>query len=328
MATETLAPPSPQGLREGKPPPGRATDQIFRVLCLASGLLVLVILGLIIVTTANQASDWFRTEGLSALFSSNWDPAHNHFGALGLAYGTVLVSSIALLFAVPVSVGIALFVTEVSPRFLRRPVVYVIDLLAAIPSVVFGLWALNQFTHPLANIYSSISSATSGIPILDSLFAHPSASGQAFFTAGLVVAIMITPIVTAITREVFATTPASQKEAALALGATRWEMIRGSVFPHSRSGVASAVIIGFGRAVGETIAVALIVGSSPRLTAQIFGTGDTMASIIANEFGDASGTWRSALIGLGLVLLIMTVIIGFVARAILSRAERRMGVTR
>jgi phosphate transport system permease protein len=328
MATETLAPPSPHSLSEGKPPPGRATDGLFRVLCLAAGLLVLVILGLIIVTTAGQAKDWFNAEGFSAIFSSNWDPAHQHFGALGLAYGTVLVSAIALLFAVPVSVGIALFVTEVSPRFLRRPIVYVIDLLAAIPSVVFGLWALNQFTHPLANIYSSISSATSGIPILDSLFAHPSASGQAFFTAGLVVAIMITPIVTAITREVFATTPASQKEAALALGATRWEMIRGSVFPHSRSGVASAVIIGFGRAVGETIAVALVVGSSPRLTAQIFGTGDTMASIIANEFGDASGTWRSALIGLGLVLLIMTVIIGFVARAILSRADRRMGVTR
>ncbi len=328
MATETLAPPSPQGLREGKPPPGRTTDRLFRFLCLAAGLTVLVVLGLIIVTTAGQARDWFNAEGLSAIFSSNWDPAHQHFGALGLAYGTMLVSTIALLFAVPVSIGIALFVTEVSPRFLRRPIVYVIDLLAAIPSVVFGLWALNQFTHPLANIYSSISSATSGIPILDSLFAHPSASGQAFFTAGLVVAIMITPIITAITREVFATTPASQKEAALALGATRWEMIRGSVFPHSRSGVASAVIIGFGRAVGETIAVALVVGSSPRLTAQIFGTGDTMASIIANEFGDASGTWRSALIGLGLVLLVLTIIIGFVARAVLSRTDRRMGITR
>ena len=167
-------------------------------------------------------------------------------------------------------------------------------------------------------------SATSGIPILDSLFAHPSSSGQAFFTAGLVVAIMITPIITAITREVFATTPASQKEAALALGATRWEMIRGSVFPHSRSGVVSAVMIGFGRAVGETIAVALVVGSSQRLTAQIFGTGDTMASIIANEFGDASGTWRSALIGLGLVLLLLTIVIGIAARSVFGRAERRL----
>ena len=143
-------------------------------------------------------------------------------------------------------------------------------------------------------------------------------------TAGIVVGIMITPIVTAITREVFATCPASQKEAALALGATRWEMIRGSVFPHSRSGVVSAVMIGFGRAVGETIAVALVVGSSQRLTAQIFGTGDTMASIIANEFGDASGTWRSALIGLGLVLLLLTIVIGIAARSVFGRAERRL----
>jgi phosphate transport system permease protein len=145
-------------------------------------------------------------------------------------------------------------------------------------------------------------------------------------TAGIVVGIMITPIVTAITREVFATCPASQKEAALALGATRWEMIRGAVFPHSRSGVLSAVMIGFGRAVGETIAVALVVGSSPQLTGHILGPGDTMASIIANEFGDATGTWRSALIGLGLALLALTVVIGIVARTVFGRAERRLGV--
>jgi len=191
--------------------------------------------------------------------------------------------------------------------------------------VVFGLWALNVLLHPLSNLYASVSSATSGIPLLDTLFANPSASGQAIMTAAIVVAIMITPIITAITREVFVTCPASQKEAALALGATRWEMIRGAVFPHSRSGIVSAVMIGFGRAVGETIAVALVVGSSPRLTANILGTGDTMASVIANEFGDASGTWRSALIGLGLVLLVLTVIIGAGARLILNRTERRHG---
>ena len=203
---------------------------------------------------------------------------------------------------------------------------YTIDLLAAVPSVVFGLWALRVLVGPLSNLYASVSSATSGIPILKTLFANPSASGQAFMTAGIVVAIMVTPIITAITREVFVTCPASQKEAALALGATRWEMIRGAVFPHSRSGVVSAVMIGFGRAVGETIAVALVVGSSPRLTANILGTGDTMASIIANEFGDASGTWRSALIGLGLVLLILTIIIGAIARVVLNRVERGHGV--
>ena len=324
MATETLAPPEPPSLSAGPVPPGRGSDRVFRVLTLAAGLLVLVILALIIVTTAGQARSWFSAEGLNSIFSSNWDPAHHHFGAFGLLVGTLEVSLLALLIAVPVSVGLALFVTEVSPRPLRRPIVYTIDLLAAVPSVVFGLWGIYVLEQPLADVYQSVSSATASIPVLDSLFGSPSRSGQAIMTAGIVVGIMITPIVTAITREVFATCPASQKEGALALGATRWEMIRGSVFPHSRSGVVSAVMIGFGRAVGETIAVALLVGSSPRLTAHIFGTGDTMASIIANEFGEAVGTQRSALIGLGLVLLALTVIIGIAARSVFGRAERQL----
>jgi phosphate transport system permease protein len=326
MATDTLAPPNPKSLAAGRPPPGRGSDRVFRVVTLAAGLMVLVILGLIVVATANQSGDWFSAEGLGTIFSSNWDPAHHHLGGFGLLVGTLTVGFLALLLAVPVSVGIALFVTEVAPRRLRRPIVYTIDLPAAVPSVIFGLWALGQLTQPLANVYSSISDATAGVPLLDSLFANPSASGYSFMTAGVVVGIMITPIITSITREVFATCPASQKEAALALGATRWEMIRGSVFPHSRSGVVSAVMIGFGRAIGETIAVALVIGSSPRLTAQIFGTGDTMASVIVNEFGEATGTHKSALIGLGLVLLALTVVIGAVARAAVGRADRRLGV--
>jgi phosphate transport system permease protein len=326
MATETLAPPNPDSLQAATPPPGRVSDRVFRVVTLAAGLLVLVVLAFIVLATASQAQSWFSKEGLSAIFGTTWDPAHQQFGALPLLVGTLLVALLALLIAVPVSVGIALFVTEVAPRRIRRPIVYTIDLLAAVPSVVFGLWALNVLLKPLSQLYSSVSSATSGIPLLKTLFADPSGSGQAIMTAAIVVAIMVTPIVTAITREVFATCPASQKEAALALGATRWEMIRGSLFPHSRGGVVSAVMIGFGRAVGETIAVALVIGSSQQLTAHILGPGDTMASIIANEFGDASGTWRSALIGLGLVLLLLTVAIGILARTVLSRADRRLGV--
>lgn len=327
MATDTLASPTSESLQAGAPP-GRVADKVFRVVSLAAGLLVLVVLALIVITTANQAGSWFKTEGVSALFGSTWDPAHRHFGALGLLVGSLVVATIAIVIALPVSVGIALFVTEVAPRRIRRPIVYTIDLLAAIPSVVFGLWALNELIGPLSHLYSSVSDATSGIPILDSLFANPSASGEAFMTAGIVVAIMVTPIVTAITREVFATCPETQKEAALALGATRWEMIRGSVFPHGRNGVASAVIIGFGRAIGETIAVALVVGSSPQLTAHILGPGDTMASVIALQFGDASGPWRSALIGCGLVLLVLTMLMGVLARTALARADRRLGVVR
>jgi phosphate transport system permease protein len=323
-ATDTLIP-NPKSLAGGERPPGLFADRLFRWVALGAGLLVLVVLALIAISTTNESIPWFRDQGFNAIFTDHWDPAAQAFGALGLIFGTLLVAVIALVLAVPVSIGIALFVTEVSPRPLRKPITYAIDLLAAVPSVVFGLWALNTLTGSLADVYQSISDAFSGIPLLGSITADPSLTGKSFMTAGIVVAIMITPIVTAITREVFATCPASQKEAALALGATRWEMIRGSVFPHARSGVVAAVIIGFGRAVGETIAVALVVGSSPQLTEKLFGPGDTMASIIANQFGEASGTHRAALIGLGVVLLVLTVLIGIVARTVLARSERRLG---
>jgi phosphate transport system permease protein len=302
------------------------TDRAFRVVTLLSGLLVFVILALIIAATLNEAWPWFRDEGLDAIVSDDWNPAAGSYGALGLIYGTFLVATLAMIIAVPVSIGIALYVTEVAPRFVRRPIVYTIDLLAAIPSVVFGLWILRELTAPLADIYANVSDALSGLPLIGDLFANPSASGQAFMTGGIVVGIMITPIVTAITREVFATCPATQKEAAYAMGATRWEMIRGAVFPHSRNGVVAAFMIGLGRAVGETIAVALVVGASPRVSANILGPGDTMASIIANQFGEASGTQRAALIGLGLLLLVLTMLIGILARGVLARSDRRSGV--
>jgi phosphate transport system permease protein len=307
-------------------PPGLRSDRWFGRFALAAALMVLVVLTLIVISTTNEASPWFGHEGLGAIFQDDWNPTADSFGALGLLYGTIVVAAIALLFAVPLSIGIALFVTEIAPRRLRRPMVYALDLLAAIPSVVFGLWAINGgLTDSLSDIFKSVSDATSGVPLLDGLFANPSSTGRSFMTAGIVVAIMITPIITAIIREVFVTCPPSQKEAAMALGATRWEMIRGAVFPHARSGIVAAVIIGFGRAVGETIAVALIIGSSPRVSEQLFGAGDTMASIIANQFGEASGTHRAALIGLGVVLLALTVIIGIFARAFLTRADRRLG---
>lgn len=326
-ATEPDPTPHPNSLSAGgTKPPGVVTDRAFRWLAFSAGLLVLVILVLIVASTTNEALPWFRAEGFDAIFSDDWNPSANSYGALGLLYGTLLVAFIALVIAVPISVGVALFVTEIAPRKMRRPIVYTIDLLAAVPSVVFGLWALRELSDPLADIYSTISDATAGIPIIGDITANPSATGQSFMTAGIIVAIMITPIVTAITREVFATVPASQQEAALALGATRWEMIRGAVFPHGRNGVVAAVIIGFGRAVGETIAVALVIGSSPRLTAEIFGPGDAMAGIIANQFGEASGTQRAALIGLGVVLLALTVLIGALARAVLRRSDKRLGL--
>ena len=314
------------GLSGAERPPGRITDRVFRWVALASGLLVLVILGLIIYSTLDHAWPWFQREGFG-IFADNWNPAKGQFGAGAMIYGTFLVGFIALLISVPVSVGIALFVNEVAPRPFRRPVIYTIDLLAAIPSVVYGLWAFLVLRQPLADLYSSISSATGDIPLLKTLFAEPSVTGLSYMTAGIVVAIMITPIITSLTREVFATTPASLREASYGLGATRWEMIRGSVFPHSRGGVVSAVMIGFGRAIGETIAVALVVGSVQQISPHVFGPGDTLAAIVANQFGESTGVYQAALIGMGVVLLAFTVVVGISARWVVARYDRRMGAT-
>jgi phosphate transport system permease protein len=314
----------PRGLGRGPRPPGVFADQVFKWIALASGLLVLAILALIAYTTTKNAWPWFREEGLG-IFADNWDPAKGQYGAGAMIYGTFLVGLIALVISVPVSIGIALFVNEVAPRRLSKPIIYIVDLLAAIPSVVYGLWALAVLTQPLADIYLSISDATSGIPIIGDVTAEPSRTGLSYMTSGIIVAIMITPIITSLTREVFATTPSSLKEAAYGMGATRWEMIKGAVFPHSRGGLVSAVMIGLGRAIGETIAVALLVGGSQHISAHIFGPGDTLASIIANQFNEATGIQRAALIGMGLVLLVLTVGVGILARGIVNRYERRSG---
>lgn len=302
------------------------TDRAFSLLALGSGLTVLVILGLIAVSTTDQALPAFRQEGLAFVTSDRWIPSQDAFGALPFIYGTMVISAIALLFAVPVSVGIALFLSELAPPRLRRPVLYLIDLLAAVPSVVFGLWGLlvlaqaspNGGDAPLVRFYGRVSAGVESIPGLSTLFGPP-LNGKSYFTAGLILALMITPIITSLIREVYNTVPRGHKEAALALGATRWEMIRGAVFPHSRGGTVAAVMLGLGRAMGETIAAALVIGSSPQITARLFGSGDAMAAVIANQFGEAGGTHRSALIGLGVVLFAITIVVNVMARSFFGR---------
>lgn len=304
------------------------TDRAFSTLALGAGLTVLLILGLIALSTTNQALPAFRQEGLGFITSDRWIPSQDVFGALPFVYGTMVISVIALLFAVPVSMGIALFLSELAPPRLRRPVVYLIDLLAAVPSVVFGLWGLLVLTQPgpgggdppIVGFYQWISNVTGSIPGLSTLFGPP-LNGKSFFLAGVILALMITPIITSLIREVYNTVPRGHKEAALALGATRWEMIRGAVFPHSRSGTVAAVMLGLGRAMGETIAAALVIGSSPQITARLFGSGDAMAAVIANQFGEAGGTHRSALIGLGVVLFAMTIVVNVVARLVFGRSS-------
>jgi phosphate transport system permease protein len=268
-------------------------------------LAILVVLVLIAATTLNNAWPAFREAGLSFFTSKEWIPNEGKFGALAFIYGTAVVATIAVCIAVPISIGIALFVTEVAPTRMRVFVVSVMDLLAGIPSVVFGLWGILVLAPKIADI-------------------TPAQTGRCFFTAGLILAVMITPIITSVTREVFATVPSNDKDGALALGATRWEMIKGVVFPHSIGGMVGATMLGLGRAMGETIAVALVVGSVPQVTANLFSTGDTMPSVIAFQFGEAAGTHRSALIALGVALFALTIVVNTTARTIVRRVDLRM----
>jgi phosphate transport system permease protein len=296
-------------------------DRAFQVIALSAGLLVLVILVLIAVSTSQQASSWFSTEGLK-IFTNDWNPSANKFGALAFIYGTAITAVIALVLAVPVSLGIALLLTEVVPYRWSRPVVYVIDLLAVVPSVVWGLWGILVFATWVQHIYSSIGSGVSGIPVLDSLFGPPT-SGASFFTAGIILAFMITPIVTSLSREVIATVPTADREGAYALGATRLEMIRGVVLPHSQGGIVGAVLLGLGRAMGETIAVALVIGSSPTITSHLFAPGYNMPAVIANQFGEATGVFRAGLMGIGVLLFAFTIIINVIARGVVERSARK-----
>jgi phosphate transport system permease protein len=283
---------------------------------------VLVILVLIAITTSQQAASWFSAEGLK-IFTNNWDPAAGQFGALGFIYGTAITALIAIIIAVPVSVGIALLLTEVVPHRWSRPIVYVVDLLAVVPSVVWGLWGILVFAPWIQHIYASIGSGVNGVPVLGALFGPPT-SGASFFTAGIILAFMITPIVTSLSREVIATVPQIDKEGAYALGATRWEMITGAVWPHSQGGVVGAVLLGLGRAMGETIAVALVIGSASNvITTHLFVPGYNMPAVIANQFGEASGVFRAGLMGLGVLLFAFTIIINVLARGVVERSARR-----
>jgi phosphate transport system permease protein len=325
MSTVTKADPAtPAGSARPLSGGRRLGDRGFALLALIAGLLVLVILVLITVSTAQQSASWFSAEGWSGIFSVASNQTTNQFGAMAYLYGTVITSVIAIIIAVPVSVSIALLLTEVVPRRFSQPIVYIIDLLAVVPSVVWGLWGLIVFAPWLNNeIYTPIASGVNGIPVLGSLFGQPSAA-ESFMTAGIVLGIMIVPIITSLSREVIATVPTTDKEGAYALGATRWEMIRGAVWPHSQGGVVGAILVGLGRAMGETIAAALLIGSSAQITSKLFSPGYSIPAVIANQFPEASGEFRSSLIGLGLLLFIITILVNLGARGFVARSARKM----
>jgi phosphate transport system permease protein len=302
-------------------------DRVFQVLALVSGLLVLAILVLILVSTTQQSTSWFSHEGITGIFSTTWSVQKDQFGALTFLYGTAITALIAVILSVPLSVGIALLLTEVVPYRWARPIVYVVDLLAVIPSVVWGLWGILVFAPWVQpHVYAPIASGLKGVPVLGNLFG-PSTSGAVYgaslFTAGLILAFMITPIITSLSREVIATVPTIDREGAYALGATRMEMIRGVVWPHSQGGIVGAVLLGLGRAMGETIAAALVIGSSTQITSHLFTPGYSMPAVIANQFGEAFGVQRSALLGIGVLLFVLTIIVNVLARAVVARSVAR-----
>lgn len=320
MAVGSKAPSEPGSLLSSGPKRGRA-DKAFRWLALISGLLVLAILALIVISTSQKAWPAFSAEGINFITSRRWAPSADTYGTLAFIYGTIVISLIALIVAVPVSLGIALFLSILSPVRLRKPVSSLVDLLAAVPSVVFGLWGILVVAPWIDDLYLKISDATRSIPVLKTIFGGP-VNGKSYFTAGLILAVMILPIITSLSREVLDTVPGSSKEAALALGATRWEMIRGAVMPYSKAGIIGAVGLGLGRAMGETIAVALVIGSQPQITARLFASGDAMPAVIANQFGEAGGIHRAALIGLGVELFLMVIIVNMLAKIIVVRGSR------
>lgn len=302
---------------------GRVTDRLFWLLCITAGVVVLLVLGAILISTLREGWPALSKAGENGFFTSTvWDPNNVLFGTLAFVYGTIVVAIIALIFAVPISIGIALFVTELAGQRIKAVIVTVIDLLAAVPSVVFGLWGFITFAPAIVPVYQWLHNVLGPIPILGQLFAQP--SHVSFMTAGIIVAVMIIPIITSITREVFDTVPPSDKHAAWALGATRWEMIKGAVFPHSFGGIVGGVILGLGRALGETVAVAMVIGSAAVITPNLFSPGYTIPSIILNQFNESAGIHTSALIAMGVVLFAVTVVINFLAEIIVRRAAVRM----
>lgn len=296
----------------------------FRTVMALAALTALVVMCLVGITIARGSRTAFAELGTGFLFSTEWNPSADEFGLVPLMYGTFVVSVVAVLIAVPTSLGIALFVTEVAGRRLASAVGATIDVLAAVPSVVFGLWGFHHVVPVLRTVFSQVSSAVAGVPVLSEVLGQ--SSGAGYMAAGTIVALMITPVITSVAREVVSTVPHNDRMGALALGATRWEMIRGVVLPHSQGGLVGAVMLGLGRAMGETVAVALLIGASPHVSANLFGRGEAMTSQIFRSLSESDGTLRSVLFVLAGSLLFATVAANLVARRAIIRLSARAGV--
>ena len=303
-------------------PLARIPDRILKwgLIAVAGGVLILIAYFFVrLIGESTLALNRFGVLGFT--FHNRWLPSRLVFGAGAMVFGTVVTSAIALVIGVPVAVGAALYLTELCPRRARYPLTILVDLLAAVPSVVYGLWGVYVLIPKLKPVEQWFANTFHFLPYVAGHVAGPS-----IFIAGLILAIMILPIVSAISREVISTVPPEHKEAALALGATRWEMIRMSILPYARPGITGGAMLGLGRALGETIAVVLVIGDDPAIPHAIFGQGYSLAAVIANEFGEGQNVpiYRSAMLACGLVLFVLTLFVNGFARAYVLRGERKM----
>ena len=303
----------------GRSPLARFPDRALKYGLTALAALILALIVYFFFRLVGEAKPAFAKFGvLGFTFDNDWNVNAEQFGALPLVVGTLITSVLALLIGVPVAVATAVYVTELSPRRVRGPITVLIELLAAVPSVVYGLWGIFFLAPKLQPAEQWVADRLSFIPFIGGGIA----TIPNYFVTGLVLAIMILPIVSALSREVMATVPLDHKEAALGLGATRWEMIRIAVLPYCRSGIVGGAMLGLGRAIGETIAVTILIGDAPQLGGHLFGQGYSLAASIANEFGEAQGLHRSALFAAALVLFVLTLLVNGIARIFVMRAAK------
>jgi len=300
-------------------------DRAFRGLTFLCAVIVLLTLGAILVALAWGSLPAFRAFHFDFFTRSVWNPVTVQFGAVAAIYGTLTTSAIAILIGVPVSFGIALFLSELAPLWLRRPIGTAIELLAAVPSIIYGMWGLFVFAPFFARHYQPWMSAHLGpIPVIGQLFQGPPL-GIGIFTAGLILAIMIVPFISSVIRDVFQTVPAVMRESAYSIGCSTWEVVWNILLPYTRTSIIGAIMLGLGRALGETMAVTFVIGNAHKISASLFTPGATISSTIANEFTEAVGdVYYSSLIALGLTLFIVTMTVLTLAKLMLLRLELRL----
>jgi phosphate transport system permease protein len=301
-------------------------DAVFHKVTFSAAVLVLLLLGGVIISLIQGSLPAIRAFGFGFLASQSWNPVTDNFGAMAPIYGTVITSLIAMLVAVPVGLGVAVFLTELCPPALRRPIGMAIELLAGIPSIIYGIWGLFVLAPFLQQyVQPALISTFADTPVLSTLFAGPP-YGIGMMTAGLILGVMVLPFVTSISRDVFETVPPMLKEAASGIGCTTWEVMRYVVLPYTRVGVIGGVMLGLGRALGETMAVTFVIGNAHKISGSLIAPGTTISATIANEFTEAVGDlYTSSLIELGLILFVITFVVLACARLLLMRIERKAG---